>query len=154
MSGKAKRARERKRMETKLEVLERVGNWIEDGVLLANANNAEYTSCRLDTEHAENCDGSCPRLNKWEVALSYEKQKLLQLGVDVDKGLAANSFITDIKLNTLLKMLEDAGVINHDELEQKFQQLMYETLYNIRIVEVPKAKQQMLKNKIMNGGRG
>ena len=139
MGGKAKRARERARVATRKETLERVGQWIESGELLDGDNERLYHSCNLMpmiSEHDEKCNGHCPELSSWEVAIVYEKESIRDMGADPD-SINSNPLITDVRLDALVDWLVEKEVIDRDGLELKMRQAMYNKLKSLRENDLP-----------------
>lgn len=144
MSGKRKRERERERMASRAEIMNRIERWlVEDEV-----PDGPFCGCSMDVEHDEECEHDCSELSKYQMLVIYEREAWKNLGVDVNKQLTANPFVSDIKLDALIDTLCAEDLISRAEFEEKYEEKMFLTLRSIRLAKQGEIKARQARNGI------
>jgi hypothetical protein len=152
MGGKAKRKRERTRMENEQEVFERVEAWVND---MDNMPN-EFNTCNLQPAspgypHDESCDGNCVTIKKWALALAHERARWRKAGID-SNNVRGDTFAMERRVQVLSDVIIKAGLITEEELSELFLQMMFTDLVALREQFVPAIAKAQARAKIIKPG--
>lgn len=145
MSGKAKRSRERLRMETRQQVLDRVAYWITND----SWPRGPFNTCNLDIRdyHDDKCNGKCLPLTQWEAKVAYERQ------LWKDEGATPQINMAELKITVLLDyLINQHNLFTRDEIDDLFNKELYNSLVSTRLNQLPELKRQQLRQQIAMSG--